>query len=504
MKYLRRFLPMALSLAVLGQLVLPVSTHAIAKETKIRGYVTALSSPNAFEIEDYKITRGANVRLELEKPSGASANPEDLKIGSLIEVKGVLNDATGELTATRVKLLRRSAESIDTTAILEQHPSLEAAENNRWRGTVVADGRRIQIEPTTAVSFKLNKTEVKLSKDAEKAAKAKKSEGKTADVDPDESDLPASAQAEGSTALTSLKDVQPGLIMTYRGTEQADGTVLASQVVFVKNEQENSEFDLWREFTRKEKPVNAATGAPAELKIGDAKYKVSPNADVQAYVTRVGQSLIPAYQENLRDGDPNKIPFRFTVVMEKGFNATAYPNGEVVIYDEVFTVLENEAQLAALLAHEMAHATQEHTYRLREYHKKGRKALQTLSVIAAIAGDMTMSDQLDQIGYFIVAGYGRPMENQADRIGMQYMVAAGYDPREAPKVWKLISRRYGEGNDDYYWSGSQNNLERRSFQLLTIKNLFAGLDFDKLKKNEAEYKPNAEAAIAANPKIKRK
>ncbi|MEO6390908.1 MAG: M48 family metalloprotease [Pyrinomonadaceae bacterium] len=504
MKYLRRFLLIVLSLAVLGQLALPFSTYAIAKEAKIRGYVTALSPPNVFEIEDYKIIRGANVRLELDKPSGASAAPEDLKIGSLVEVRGLLNDRTGELSATKIKLLRRSAETIDATAILEEHPSLEAVEGDRWRGTIVADGRRIQIEPTTAVSFKLNKTEVKLSKDAEKAAKAEKSEERTGDVDPDESDLPTSVQAEGSTALTSLKEVLPGVIMTYRGTEQTDGSVLASQVVFVKNEQENSEYELWREFVRKVKPANSATGAPAELRIGDAKCKISPNADVQAYVNRVGQSLIPAYQAQLREGDPNKIPFRFTVVMEKGFNSTAYPNGEVVINDEVFTVLENEAQLAALLAHEMAHATQEHTYRLREYHKKGRKALQTLSVIAAIAGDVTLSDQLDQIGYFIVAGYGRPMENQADRIGMQYMVAAGYDPSEAPKVWKLIERRYGESNNESYWSGSQNNLERRSFQLLTIRNLFADTDFDKLKKNEAEYKRNAEAAIAANPKIKRR
>jgi hypothetical protein len=498
MLYVRRSLTVALALALLGQLGANFSTSAKIKEVKVRGYVTAMKSANEFEIEEYKISRDAKVRLELEKPSGASANPEDLKVGSLLEVKGTYNDETGNLVASKVKLLSRKAELLDSTTILEQRPTLEPAEGNTWRGTIVADGRRVKIEPTTAISYKLNKSETKESKEA---AKKKKADGKAADVDPDESDLPAALQAEGAVPLNSLNSLDPGIFMSYRGTEQADGSVNATQVVFVKNEQEDSEYELWKDLTPKTKPATAT--APAELKIGDSKYKVSANAELQAYVERVGQSLIPAYQENMREGDPNKIPFHFTVVMQKGFNAAGYPNGQVVINDEVFTVLENEAQLAAVLAHEIAHATQEHRYRQQEYRKGSRRALQTLSVIAAIAGDMSTSDGLDDLAFAIQAGYGRSMENQADRLGLQYMFDAGYDPREAPKVWRLIDRRYGDGGSEYYWSSSQGNLERRSFQVLAIRNNYAGRDFDAMKKNEAEYKRAAELAIAANPKIKR-
>jgi Zn-dependent protease with chaperone function len=499
MQFLRRSLLAVISLAVLVQFGGLGPAGAKVKEVKIRGYITALTSPTSFQIEDYRITRDERVRLELDKPAGAAADPNDLKIGSLIEVKGSFNDETGDLVASKVKLLSRKTEVVDSTAILEQRPTLEQAEGGAWRGTIVADGRQIKIEPATAVSFKLNKSE---SREAEKAAKAKKPETKPA-VDPDESDLPAAEEAEGAGPLTSLADLGPGIFMTYHGTEEADGSVLASQVVFVRNEKEKGEASLWKSLEVRETPTKPASAVPAELKIGDMRFKVLPSAEVQAYVDRVGQSLVPVYQRNLPESDPNKINFHFTVVTQKGFNAIGFPTGQVIVFDEVFQVLGNEAQLAGLLSHEIAHATQEHAFRLREHNKKRRTALKTIMFVADILGDYNMSDQID---FLLTAenGYGRNLENQADRIGLHYMVDAGYDPRESSHMWSLIDRRYGDNGGRFYWANDENNLERRSFQQLVIRNTFADLNFEAMKRNDADYKPIAALAFAANPKNKPK
>src|SRR5262249_50246029 len=161
--------------------------------------------------------------------------------------------------------------------------------------------------------------------------------------------------------------------------------------------------------------------------------KVLPNREVQAYVNRLGQSLVPEYQRRLADTNPQKIPFRFVVVVKKAFNAFSCPNGIVIINSGVFDVLENEAQLAAIIAHEIAHVTQEHMYREMQHHKKTHTAIVLGSIVAAGMGYYTISDVLKLVNVAMVNGYSRTLENQADRVGMEYMVEAGYDPRQAPR-----------------------------------------------------------------------
>jgi predicted Zn-dependent protease len=309
----------------------------------------------------------------------------------------------------------------------------------------------------------------------------------------------------GLQPLRTLKDVGVGMKMTYEGTEQPDGTVLASLVEFVRNEKEKGEESLWKQLKIKEKPFNFEAGKPGELKVGGAKYKVLPNREVQDYVARLGESLIPEYQRALPADDPQKIPFRFTVIIQKGFNAGAYPNGVVVINSGAFEVLENEAQLAAVIGHEIAHATQEHTYRRMQKHKKKRTALAIGALFAAGMGYGLAADLLQLTLAAMVNGHGRTMENQADRVGMEYMVAAGYDPREAPRVWKLVAKKQGDGGTNFFWSSHDSASERRSFQMVQIRNVFSDLDHSALKKNEEQYQKIAalvKDAAAKKRKIK--
>jgi Zn-dependent protease with chaperone function len=504
-------------------------SSAKPKEVKIRGYITQLVSPTSFEIEDYRITSEESLVLEFEnQTAGLSFKKEDLRVGTLVEIRGLYDEEKNELKAKKMKVDLAQFRSLKVTTVLDRKPlELRQLDGDKWGGVIAADGRRIRIEPDTRLLFKLNKTEKKeAKKEAEKKRKeekAKAKEGKKEEKGAEEAKaVAAPVPAEGKEAaeddadafeedrtgfapLKSLADLGPGVTMTYEGKEQPDGTVSASFVEFIRNEKESGEESLWKQLKIKEKPFNFAAGKPGELKVGNDSYKVLPDQEVQDYVARLGENLIPAYQKSLPADDPQKIPFRFTVIVQKGFNAAAYPNGVVVINSGVFEVLENEAQLAAVIGHEIAHATQEHTYRRMQKHKKKRTALMIGALFAGGMGYGGIQDILTLTVAAMVNGHGRTMENQADRVGMEYMADAGYDPRESPRVWKLVAKKYGDQGTNFFWSSHDAASERRSFQMVQLRNVFAGLDFASLKKNEEQYVKMAERvkeAAAKKRKIK--
>jgi hypothetical protein len=463
---------LTLLLTLLSLVALPRTATPKEKEVTIRGYVTAINPPTSFEIEDYRITSDSPIQIEVEYQwAGFSFKPEYLRVGLLMEIRGRLNEETNEIKPTRIKVDLRQFRDIALTTILERKQTqLEQLEAGKWRGFILADGRRIRIEPETQVFY---------------------------------------GEAMGARPLTSLNDLGPGVSMTYRGKEQVDGTVLASKVTFFRNEREKGEKDLWGTLEAREKPANFLEGKPGELRVGADKYKVLPNKEVQDYVERLGRLLVPAFQKAMSSNDPNKIPFHFVVVVEKEFNAYAYSNGTVVVNSGVFDVLENEAQLAAVLAHEIAHATQEHTYRQLqrnrqrpiEFAPRSRRGTEFYYSRRGMEYDY-LRDELELVYFTRRNGYSLTLENQADRVGMEYLVDAGYDPREAPKVWKLALQKFGDNNRDFFWSNHYSNSERRSFQMVTISTRFRDLDFSGLRTNEDEYKRMVQLAAGASAKKK--
>jgi Peptidase family M48/Domain of unknown function (DUF5666) len=483
-----------------------VRTPKQLKEIKIHGYITEFSSPTSFEIEDYRITRDVSVVLEFENEnSEVSFKKEDLRIGTLVEIRGLYDETTSELRATKIRVDLEQFRQLDVTTILDRKPLEIQQTESGWRGLIAADGRRVRIEPETKMLFSLNRTEKKQSKVQEKSEREQEKaerEKKKRELNSEDKDwfkmsksrsggswtteVGAKAAEEEFVPLQSLTDVGPGTTMTYHGREQPDGTVLATKVEFTHNEMEEGEFNLWKQIKIKETPFNFYAEKPGELKVGSDKYKLIPNQQVQDYVNRLGQSLVPAYQRAMAEANPQKIHFQFRVVQAKSFNAGCYPMGMIVIHSDVFNLLENEAQLAAVLAHEIAHATQEHMYREMQHNKKRRTAMLVGSLVAAGMGYYSISRLLTMVNTAMVQGYGRTLENQSDRLALQYMANAGYDIREAPRVWKLVAITEGYG-PTYYWSSHDNASERRSFMMVTIRHSFSGMDMSTLKKNEDSF-----------------
>ncbi len=485
------------------ELPIAQSSNAKIKTEEIKGYITQINSPTSFEIEDYKMSLDGKYDVELQNVESKAIkfDPQvHLRVGTLVKIKTKVNTDTLEGEVEEMKIDVKQFRKLSHTTILDSIPTdLVKSEQGKWTGIVLADARRILIRDSTDVRFKLNKSEEREAKEKKKSD-GKKNEGAT-ETDTREADSKVENQSddddfaeEASTdelqkdakPLESLAQIGPGVYMTYKGVENLDGSVVASDVVFVRNEKTKQEKEMWKDLRIKEKE-SAKANSFDMLKVGDKKYKVLQDDSIQDFIRKLGDDLIPDYQKQMTDEDENKIPFKFVVVFDKSFNASAYPTGTVVIHHEVFNQLENEAQLVAILSHEIAHATQEHGLRQRNYKKKTRTGLFIGRIAAYATGAYLLGDILSLTEAAIVNGYSRSLENQSDRIGMAIMIKRGYDPREAPRVWKLMSLVDGDDSSNFFWSSHSSNAERRSYLMLTIRNTYPNLNFSDLKKDSDEF-----------------
>ena len=481
--------------AVIFSLAFAGNVSATVKQVKISGYVTNVISPTVFEIDDIKVSRSETLTFTLENQDASSPfKPEDIRVGTEIEVQGMLDDQTNELKANKVIIDLDQFRRIKNTTVLSRTPDGIIKGEKGWSGVFWADGRQIRIDETTQVLFELNKSERKAVTDAAKKTNSKNDATAAAESD----------EFSGSEPLKDIADVKLGMFATFEGVAKPDGAILASRIVFVKNELEKGEDGLWKSMKITEKTPNFAAVEPGELKVTSVgKFKLLPNEDVQKYVERIGQSLIPAYQKNLADDDPQKIHFKFYVIRDKAANAFALANGVVVVNSGMITMLENESQLAAVLAHEISHATQEHTWRQMNKDKSKRTALMVGSLAASIFAP-GVGTMLQLINSAMINGYSRRLEDQADRIGLEYMVAANYDPREAPRVWKLMSRKNGDMPNTFFWSSHNSNSMRRSYLMVAIRDNYSHLNFNEMKKGDGEeYKKISEATAQAAIKKKK-
>ena len=118
---------------------------------------------------------------------------------------------------------------------------------------------------------------------------------------------------------------------------------------------------------------------------------------------------------------------------------------------------------------------------------------------------MQTCERCNLVNAAIVSGHSRSLENQSDRVGLQYLVNAGYDPRQAPAVWKLMTKKYGLQVTNFFWSSHENQATRRSYLMNELKNNYRDLDYTGLRLNADEYaRIKAAVAFAKNPKRKLK
>jgi len=201
---------------------------------------------------------------------------------------------------------------------------------------------------------------------------------------------------------------------------------------------------------------------------------------LEDYLDQVAQKMVPpqvAAQEVLK--------IRVHAIKDPSLNAFTYPTGSVYVHTGLLARLEDEAQLATVLGHEIAHATERHAL---EYNRSARNKMIGFSIAAIAAsvliageageaageGDWEEAYVINQVGNILVGlglqlgflaavnGFGRDLEREADLVGLDRLVAAGYDPRRAPRVFELLKDDHGDPSKaEVFFFGSHPRLQER-------------------------------------------
>ena len=182
----------------------------------------------------------------------------------------------------------------------------------------------------------------------------------------------------------------------------------------------------------------------------------------------------------------DEVRYRVRVVEDPALNAFAYPHGSLYVHTGLLARMENEHQLATVLAHEMTHVENRHALRYRRSARNKQIGFSIAALAAAILVAEEQGDALGdhdwgkaaRIGIFAdilvglglqlaflasVNGYGRRLEAEADAGGFDKMERAGYDLREAPKVYRTLLADKGSepGAAAVFFFGSHPKLAAR-------------------------------------------
>ena len=443
------------------------------ENVQIHGYVTAVHSYRTFEVEDYRIERAEHLPIELSirgRDSAGELKPEDLRVGMEVVVNGEATGRNKEIHASSIRVFQDDLEAIRRSVLIELPLSLRVTEFG-WEGEIFADGQIIRFNPFTVIKFEPNRSE----KRAQGRDQVKKSKAT------------AGLENASSQPFGSIDQVGPNTFLTYEGLREADGSIAATRLTFVRNELQPNEARWRKRLESTVKEPGTKKNRPKVLTIGSiGRFRLVPSDEAQSYLGELGESLIPKFQRELPPNDPNKIPFRFYLVQGRFPNAFALPNGIIVVNTSMVGILENEAQLAFVLSHEISHAVQEHTRQRREHKKFERTALLVGSLAASVMGADITSDVLSYVEQAIEAGHSRKHENQADRVGLANLVLRGYDPREASRVWKILSEK-NLHSPAFFWASHDNPTKRRSFLMAEIRNNYANLDFSSYRRDSDAY-----------------
>jgi len=231
-------------------------------------------------------------------------------------------------------------------------------------------------------------------------------------------------------------------VKVKQGTRLEDGTVLAQRVEARPNDQAMFEAEV-RAATDQ---MEARIRRDGELSEGEGLRarrvgKLLETGPRVERVRRIVDNLVPPYLP------PEDV--RVYVIENDEWNAFAMGNYSIYVFSGLLDELDDD-EVAIVLGHELVHATHEHS---RRQAKKGMWV--QLAALGALGATSTLDGRTSRAIAETAAklaasawsnGYGRDMEDQADRVGLRYAWEAGYDITKGPALWNRFAKKYGEGN----------------------------------------------------------
>ncbi len=199
--------------------------------------------------------------------------------------------------------------------------------------------------------------------------------------------------------------------------------------------------------------------------------------EIKLYVVSLMESI-------LAEVPPQPFQFEANVVYSPALNAFASPGGFVFVFTGLLVELKNEAQLAGIMAHEVAHVTQRHiAARINK-----AKYINIATIAGLLAGALAGGNASEAIiGTSLAAGqatqlnYSRFDENDADKFGLQYLIKAGYNPVGLAEAFEILqSNSFGVGADFPTYLSTHPDINAR----------IAGVQsYIKTLSSSAKYKP---------------
>jgi Zn-dependent protease with chaperone function len=262
----------------------------------------------------------------------------------------------------------------------------------------------------------------------------------------------------GGGEARSFATVPLGYELKAEGTRRPDGTLVAKKVEAKPNgsalfEGEiRSATDQAEERARKAGRFLEGDGG-RQTNVGRL-HESGPQVD---RVRRIVDTLLPPYVR------PEDV--RVYVIENKEWNAFAMGNHSFYVFTGLLDAMDDD-EVAIILGHELVHATHEHSRKQMK-----REMWVQLAALGVVGAAGTIDDDtkraIVQLATGLAAtayssGYGRGMEDQADRVGLRYAYEAGYDITKGPRLWNRFAKKYGEGNKvaNFFFSDHSQSAAR--------------------------------------------
>ena len=198
-----------------------------------------------------------------------------------------------------------------------------------------------------------------------------------------------------------------------------------------------------------EEQIEQGSEAAYKQELEKARQQGGLNQDRQIYqrVQAITQRLIP--QTGVFRPDARQWKWEVNVQTSKDVNAYCMPGGKIMVYTGLVERLNaTDAELAAVIGHEIAHALREHSRERVSQMYAQQLALAGIAVATgATQGTMELASQISQVTFTLP--HSREQEAEADRIGLELIARAGYDPNASISLWEKMGKVGGGGPPEF-------------------------------------------------------
>ncbi len=266
----------------------------------------------------------------------------------------------------------------------------------------------------------------------------------------------------GEGEARDFASIPLGYEVTAKGQRRADGAVVARELEAKPNGEALFESEVKAATDESEQTYRRAGRFYEEGDRGVQNIgRIEEEGPRWERARRIVDSLLPPYLS------PDDV--RVYVIENKEWNAFAMGNFAIYIFSGLLDDADDD-EVAIVLGHELTHATHEHTR--REVKKQMWIQLAAAGVLGAAGA---IDDDTKRIVLQLAAGltasawsngYGRSLEDQADRVGLRYAYEAGYDVTKGPRLWSRFAKKYGQpGKVVNFFFGDHSQSQARAAKL---------------------------------------